>query len=58
MNILLLTYRMNAYYVKLSYYKMQIYIYIYILSFKAQLITNIYLDRKTLNLIIKNYPKQ
>ena len=27
-------------------------------SFKAQLITNIYLNRKTLNLIIKNYAKQ
>ena len=38
--------------------KTYIYIYIYILSFKAQLITNVYLNRKTLNLIIKNYPKQ
>ena len=35
-----------------------IHTYIYILSFKSQLITNVYLNGKTLNLIIKNYPKQ
>ena len=53
---------MNAYGVKLRYYKMHIYIYIYIFifisSFKAQFITNIYLNRKNMNLIIENYPKQ
>ena len=32
--------------------------YIYIMSFKAQSITKVYLNRKTLNLITKNYPKQ
>ena len=52
MNILLLSYIMNAYYVKLRYYKMHIYIYI------SQLITNIYFNRKTLNLINKKYQKQ
>ena len=57
MNILFLSYIMDAYCVKLRYHKMHIYIYIYI-ELKAQLITNVYLNRKTLNLIIKNYPKQ
>ena len=37
---------------------MHIYIYIYILSFRTQLITTVYLDRKTMNGINKNYPKQ
>ena len=77
MYILLLSYIMNTYCMKLRYYNEYtfyntlishnmyslynlkvIYIYIYILSFKAQLITNVYLNRKTLNLIIKKYPKQ
>ena len=33
-------------------------IYIYILSFRTQLITTVYLDGKTKNGISKNYPKQ
>ena len=37
---------------------MHIYIYIYILSFRTQLITTVYLDGKTMNGISKNYPKQ
>ena len=34
MNILLLSYIMNAYYVKLMYYKMCVYIYIYKIEWK------------------------
>ena len=56
MNILFLSYIMDAYYVKLRYYKMCV--CVCVLRFKAQLITDAYLNRKTLNLIIKNYPKQ
>ena len=47
MNILFLSYIMDAYCVKLRYHKMHIYIYIYI-ELKAQLITNIYLNKKNL----------
>ena len=43
MNILFLSYIMDAYCVKLRYHKMHIYIYI---ELKAQLITNIYLNKK------------
>ena len=66
MNILLLSYIMNACCVRLRYHKMRahtrthththIYIYIYIYIYIS--INHIYLNRKLLNLIVKNYPKQ
>ena len=47
---------MNAYYVKLRYYKMRAHTHTHI--YISQLIINVYLNRKILNLIIENYPKQ
>ena len=49
---------MNAYYVKLRYYKMRTHTHTHIYIYISQLIINVYLNRKILNLIIENYPKQ